>query len=155
MDKFNFNQRLSATDIIEIGKNIGLKVRVYARNAIPKKLTNGYYVINLDSKNGSGTHWVCFVKDNKNIFYMDSFGMPPAQDEINVFKKEHDDVYFNNKQIQDINSILCGYFCLLFLNLYHHYGKNEPEILNVFYKLFSKNTKFNDNKLKNYMNNII
>ena len=32
-------------------------------------------IINLDSNNGSGTHWVCYV----DSFYFDPFGLPPPE----------------------------------------------------------------------------
>ena len=35
-------------------------------------------IINLDSNNGPGTHWVCYV----DSFYFDPFGLPPPE---NIF----------------------------------------------------------------------
>ena len=32
-------------------------------------------IINLDSNNGPGTHWVCYV----DSFYFDPFGLPPPE----------------------------------------------------------------------------
>lgn len=31
-------------------------------------------IINLDSSNGSGTHWVAYVEDGNSVEYFDSFG---------------------------------------------------------------------------------
>ena len=48
----------------------------YIDNELPKKLLNGYYVVNL---NGN-SHWTCLLKDGKNYFYFDSFGFPASEE---------------------------------------------------------------------------
>ena len=58
-----------------------------------------------------GSHWVCLiVKDNKP-FYFDSFGGQP--DEF-LLKQLHKPITFHKYKIQDINSELCGSYCLHF-----------------------------------------
>ena len=60
-------------------------------------------IINLDSNNGPGTHWACYV----DSFYFDPFGLPPPEN-IFFFK------LYNTLQDQKKISVLCGYFCLFF-----------------------------------------
>ena len=61
--------------------------------------------------NGSmvGNHWgAIYVKNNKS-FYFDSFGGAPDK-----FIPNHlpEAVNYHNYKIQDINTILCGSYCL-------------------------------------------
>ena len=64
-------------------------------------------IINLDSNNGSGTHWVCYV----DYFYFDPFGLPPPKNIL--FIKRYNTSQYQKKKI----SVLCGYFCLFFFSL--------------------------------------
>ena len=72
--------------------------------------TNGNYIFNLESASQAGSHWVCFLKSKNNIYWFDSFGCPPMQNEVNIFKQNHYNVYYSSVQIQAIKSILCGFF---------------------------------------------
>ena len=48
------------------------------QDTLPDKvLSRETGIINLDSSEGKGTHWVCYSKNNKNIYYFDSFGLDP------------------------------------------------------------------------------
>ena len=91
---------------------------VFSRNNLPK-LKNGAYVINLDHNEDTGTHWVViFVKKYEGI-YFDSFGVEYIPKEI-MEKTEHGSLGNKNIKtsifrIQDKNSIICGYFCILFI----------------------------------------
>ena len=58
-----------------------------------------------------GSHWSCFyIKDNKS-FYFDGFGT--SLDNF-LFKQIPKPVICHNYKIQDINSNLCGSYCLFF-----------------------------------------
>ena len=66
--------------------------------------------------NGSmwGSHWTCsIVKDNKS-YYFDSFGGQPDKFLLNQLPKP---IINHNYKIQDINSKLCGSYCLYFFCL--------------------------------------
>ena len=61
-----------------------------------------------------GTQWTCFiVKDNKS-YYFDSFGVQPDKFFLKQLPKP---IINHNYKIQDINSNLCGSYCLYFLKL--------------------------------------
>ena len=73
---------------------------------------NGSVII--DNGSRGGTHWTCFiVKDNK-LYYFDSFGGQPDKFLLNQFPKP---ITYSNYKIQDINSKLCGSYCLSFFFL--------------------------------------
>ena len=102
---------------------------------MPKKLYNGYYIINLNGH----SHWCCLLKDGKNYFYFDSYGFP-ASEEI---EEQIGEYIYSTNQFQNINSSSCGYFCLAFMkNL--DYRKDKKSAYEDFLKLFSENTKNNE-----------
>ena len=99
---------------------------VYSRHNLPK-LKNGAYSINLDHSKNTGTHWlVIFVKKNE-VIYVDSFGVEHIPKEI---KKVigNKNIKSNIFRIQDYNSIMCGYFCVLFIE----YMLNNKTLTNFF-----------------------
>ena len=96
---------------------------VYSRNNLPKS-KNGAYVINLDHSENTGTHWVVIFLKEDEVIYSDSFGVEYIPKEI-MEKIEHS--FLGNKniktsifRIQDYNSIMCGYFCILFFEYMLH-----------------------------------
>ena len=76
---------------------------------------NGAYVINLDEYHDIGTHWVALYVNNKIVTKFDSFGVEHIPKEIMKFiscKKIITNIY----RIQWYDSIMCGYFCIGFIN---------------------------------------
>ena len=106
---------------------------MYSRNNLPNKTQKGAYVINSDEYENTGTHWVSlFVKTNE-VIYFDSFGVEHIPKEINKFipSKELGSAVGNSDttkssslermksnifRTQAYNSIMCGYFCIEFIN---------------------------------------
>ena len=87
--------------------------RVYNYNIYPRgsKTYSDKGFVNNDNGSQGGTHWTCFiVKDNKS-FYFDSFGGQPDNFLLNKLLKP---VIYHNYKVQDINSKLCGSYCLYF-----------------------------------------
>ena len=75
-----------------------------------KVLTDKRFV-NIDIGSQGGTHWTCFlVKDNKSYCF-DSFG---GQLDKFLLNQVHKPTIYHNYKIQDINSKLCGSYCLYF-----------------------------------------
>ena len=111
---------LTNIEISEYYKNEPRFNGVYSRNNLPNKTEKGAYVINLDEYENTGTHWVSlFVKDNK-VVYFDSFGIEDICKEINKFignnKIKSNIININIFRIQAYDSIMCGYFCIEFIN---------------------------------------
>ena len=70
--------------------------------------------INIDIGRMGGSHWTCFIsKDNKS-YYFDSFGGQPDKFLLKQLRKP---IIYHNYKIQDINSKLCGSYCLYFFYL--------------------------------------
>ena len=125
---------------------------MYSRNNLTNKIRKGAYAINLDEYENTGMHWVSlFVKTNE-VIYFDSFGVEHIPKEINKFIG-NSDIKSNIFRIQEYNSIMCGYFCIEFIN-YMLKGKRCYIILIYFLLMTLKRTI---ELLKEYlrMNNII
>ena len=87
---------------------------MYSRNNLPNKIKKGPYVINLDEYENTGTHWVALFVKPKYTVYFDSFGIEHIPKEINKFI--NNDIKSNIFRIQAYASIMCGYFCIEFIN---------------------------------------
>jgi len=71
-------------------------------------------VVNLDFEKNKGTHWVCYKKIGKSVFYYDSYGdlRPPPQ-LVKYFKGCV--IEYNYERHQAYNTFNCGHLCLKFL----------------------------------------
>ena len=106
---------------------------VFSRNNLPKTIKKGAHVINLDHSKNTGTHWiVLFVKSNE-VIYFDSFGVEHIPEEIKKFIKNKN-IKSSIFRIQDYNSIMCGYFSIIFIEFM---SKNKT--LNDFTNFFCPN----------------
>ena len=117
---------------------------VYSRNNLPK-LKKGSYGINLDHSKNTGTHWVVIFVKKDEVIYFDSFGVEYIPKEI-MERIKNKNIKTSTFRIQDYNSIMCGYFCILFIA----YLLNN-KALTDFTNLFSPWTiEKNDDIIKRY-----
>ena len=104
---------------------------VFSRDNLPNNnIENGAYVINLDEHHDIGTHRVALYVNNKTITYFDSFGVEQIPREIIKFiarKKIITNIY----KIQAYDSIMCGYFCIGFINFMFN-GNSLTDYTNLF-----------------------
>ena len=106
---------------------------------------NSAYVINLDEYHDIGTHWVALYVNNKTATYFDSFGVEHVSKEIMKFTARKK-IITNIYRMQASDSIMCGYFCIGFINFMFN-GKS----LTVYTNLFSPNDlKKNDDIILKY-----
>ena len=101
---------------IEIQKSYQNELKfngVYSRNNLPK-IKDRAYVINLNGCKSIGTHWIALYVNANNIVYFDSFGVEHIPKEI---KKSIGikNIITNIYRIQAYDSIMCGYFCIVFI----------------------------------------
>ena len=88
---------------------------VYSRDKLPKSIKNGAILINLDGYADIGTHWIALYVKNIETIYFDSFGVEHIPKEIKEFTGNKD-MKTNIFRIQANNSIMCGYFCIGFID---------------------------------------
>ena len=123
-------------------------ISVYSRDNLPDKIKARAYVINLDEYSDIGIHWIALYVNNKTVTYFDSFGIEHIPKEV---KKNmgNRNIITNIYRIQNYNSIMCGYFCIGFIN-YIFKGKSLTDYTNIF---SLSNFKNNDNIILNYFLN--
>jgi hypothetical protein len=132
---------LSDDEIKDICGHLDLPlVGVYMKDELKKKMADGFYVVNMasrnDKNNPDGSHWVCCFKGYGRNTYFDSFGIV-APREIDAFLC-HDYVY-NKGDIQYINSNSCGWYCIAFMHFFYtHYDMTPSDIIVGFNQLFNQ-----------------
>jgi hypothetical protein len=86
------------------------------RNALPvRPWRNECAILNLDDKDGAGTHWVSYIKKGKRALYFDSFGDLSPPMELRKYLRGCN-IQYNYDQYQQPNSVVCGHLCLEFLH---------------------------------------
>ena len=128
----------------------------YPANVRPKGIKDKCcWVWNTDEKDKPGIHWVCVVKDNKDITFFYSFGKTPI-----FFGRKYWLDYFRSLRCnftvymqiarQSYISKTCGVWCLLFLHSFYSRDdvfdlvsvkqnellKNEEKLQSLAYKRF-------------------
>ena len=97
---------------------------------MPKTIKNGAYVINLDEYFDIGTHWIALYVNNKTVTYFDCFGVEHIPKEIKKFINNKN-IIANIFRIQAYDLVMCGYFCIGFIN-YMFKGKSSTDSTNLF-----------------------
>ena len=87
---------------------------VYSRDNL-SKIKDGEYIINLDEYSDIRIHWVALWRNNNKVTYFDSFGVEHIPKEIIKFI-ENRNIKTNIFRIQAYDSIMCGYFCIVFID---------------------------------------
>ena len=119
---------------------------VFSRDNLLKKIKDGTYVINLDEYEYIGTHWIALFCEKNEIVYFDSFGVEHIPEQIKEFIGNRN-IKPNIFRVQANNSVMCGYFCIGFIdfmlankkltdftNLFspYNFDKNDQIILSYF-----------------------
>ena len=99
-----------------------------------EKIKDGVYIINLDEYANVGTHWIALFCKKNEIVYFDSFGVEYIPNKINKFIEEfpgNKNIKTNIFRVQEDNSIMCGYFCIGFID-FMLAGKKLTDYTNLF-----------------------
>lgn len=106
-----------------------------------------FCIVNSDSSNFTGKHWLCFFLPDDNfqtVEFFDSFGREPNNYFYERFIEKNSTVcLYNPYVLQNLNSFSCGMFVCLFA-LYRCLGFS----MHTFCKLFEVNTVQNEKKVK-------
>ena len=121
--------------------------RDYSRNNLPKEIKDEEYVINIDEYAEVGTHWIAlFLAEVKLfLFFFDSFGVEHVPEKIkeSIWNKN---IIANIFRVQANNSVMCGYFCIGFID-FMLAGKKLTDFTDMF---FTYDFKINDDLIMSY-----
>lgn len=118
---------LTNIDFLKYSKSLKIPYfrGVYMRNDLPRTGPKKYEaIINLDEKNGPGTHWAAYQKIDNTVTYFDSFGnLQPPRELVKYFEvgdggssgSKNIIIKYNRERYQKFNTFNCGYLCLEFL----------------------------------------
>ena len=93
----------------------------------------GTYVINLDEYADVGTHWIALICNRSEIDYFESFGVEHVPEEIIEFIWNKN-IIGNIFRVQANNSVMCGYFCIGFID-FMLVGKKLTDFTNICFSL--------------------
>ena len=111
-----------------------------------KKIKDWAYVINFDEYTDVGTHWIALCCNRSEIVYFNSFGVEHIPEEIKEFIGNKN-IKANIFRVQANTSVICGYFCIGFIDYMltdkkltdftdlfslHGFKKNDSTVLSYF-----------------------
>ena len=104
---------------------------VYPRDVIPELLPHHKaIVVNTDPHDRPGAHWVCLYLSSPTVEYFDSYGLPPTHKDIQDFIQRHGETWTHNTHCyQDLNTDVCGQYCVYFLHQRHRHRSTVQEWL--------------------------
>jgi len=109
---------LSFSQLIDLAKATHIKLNgVYSIHDLPILKTNKNYIFLIHNKNETDGHFTAMRIKKNSCFYFDSFGVPCPNLVLNKLPKSIKNIYYNNKDYQNINEDHCGAYCLYFLSL--------------------------------------
>ena len=116
MKVLNFKDRLKKYTLKDDTMIESELQRVYIFPIDPRdsKLYSDKRFVSIDDGSEKGTHWTCFIVKDKKSYFFDSFDDQPDKFLLKQLPKPT--IYYNYKT-QDINSTLCGSYCLYFFYL--------------------------------------
>ena len=88
---------------------------VYSKDNLHKKIKDETSIINPDEYADVGTHWIALYYTEIEVIYFDSFGVEHVPEELEKFIR-HKNIKINIFRVQSSNSIMCGYFCIGFID---------------------------------------
>ena len=89
---------------------------VFSRDVLPEKIKSKECgIINLDTHIGPGTHWVCYRNIGEYCEYFDSFGLMMPTVVKKYMATSGKQLEYSGDEIQERDSVLCGYWCLYYL----------------------------------------
>ena len=127
---------LTNFDLIEYAKKLKIpRFRgVFMRDTLPgKPHREECGIVNLNTSQEKGSHWVCYYKKGLDRVYFDSFGqITPV--EIRDYLKSRKErgigvIQRNTDIVQPFNSTICGHLCLFVLKALTN-GWSFQEVLN-------------------------
>ena len=126
------NKPLSNFDLQKWIDDLGIKHfrSIYSRDRLPDQIRKKECgIINLDSIEGEGTDWVCYRNiDKQMVEYFDPFGFIMPHEIHHYLAKSGKKVFYSQEEIQNRDTVLCGYWCLYYL-IERQKGKSTLDVI--------------------------
>ena len=117
---------------------------VYPIDLIPQDLPiPSIIVVNLDSSEKKGSHWVVLHYQRKHVECFDSVGKQPNKEIHNLLSSKRFTYKYNKKRLQSPYTESCGLFCF-----YYSYYSCRKINYNVILTNFSRNLQCNEDIVK-------
>ena len=115
-----------------------------AKNQLPPHplKTPKIYIVNQQNSHQPGNHWIVLWIDVTSE-YFDSLGKEPPIEFRQWLSLKETPFMFNSKRLQDINSDLCGQYCLMY-----SYFRSRGVTFQDFVDMFDQKLFLNDVKAK-------
>ena len=90
---------------------------ILARDQLPKCATHTCYIVNFDSSQEAGSHWIAIYFNINGIGeYFDSYGLPPYLSSIKLFLNDNCITWkHNRKRLRGQQTAVCGQYRAYFL----------------------------------------
>jgi len=138
---------LSNIQLAELIEKFNLPLnQIIMRDEAKEINKDGFYIINLDTSKGEGTHWTSLYYHPLKSYYFDSFGFVPPYD-IEDFIMPYE---YNNKDIQNYDSEACGWYAIAFIKFLND-KENKELAFKEFLRIFGNKTIDNDKILKEFL----
>ena len=102
---------------------------VYSRDNLPDKIKYGAYIINLEYSD-TEIHWIALYVNTKTVRYFDTFAVEHITKEIKKIINDKN-IISNIFRIKAYDSVMCGYFCIRFINFMFK-GNSLTDFTNLF-----------------------
>ena len=78
--------------------------------------THQLFICNLDNCSKPGSHWIAIERRQGNIFYFDSYGLPPIHKDLTdkLINMTQSTITWNNTQLQELNTNVCGQYAIIY-----------------------------------------
>lgn len=124
-------EALSNIDIDGFFANEKRYLGTFAKDVIPRQLArrNGAMIINMNNSNQGGSHWTLILLNKKETVYFDSFGVVPSIEVLSFMAARRKPMYYVDRQLQDLKSSSCGWFCIYFIDECTIRGRDIMDVL--------------------------
>ena len=130
---------LTNLELIEYAKRLQIKNfrGVFMRDTLPEQAhSNECGIVNFNTSNQEGSHWVCYFIDGSKRIYFDSFGqVTPIEVQKYLktkieWKRNLQVIQRNTDIVQHLNTHVCGHLCLFVLTSLTRKQLSYQEVLN-------------------------
>ena len=149
------NKPLTNYDLKNWVKQLGIKHfrGVFSKDVLPTQIKNKECgIVNLDNHIGPGTHFVAYRNIDRFCEYFDSFGLMMPSEVKKYMATSGKQLEYSGDEIQERDSVLCGYWCLYYL-LERQKGRSILDTIHNS-KFDMSDTSVNHRFIINYFKNI-